>query len=50
MVTKLNLDLGYLVKGEVRLFDEVTREAVYRSCELIPGGAHSQQPQSSQIE
>lgn len=27
-MTKLNLDLGYLVKGKVRLFDEVTGEAV----------------------
>ena len=36
-----NTRLGPLVNSEVRLFDE--EEAISASCELVPGGTHSQQ-------
>ena len=32
------LDLGQLVRGEIRLLGSITN-----SCELVPGGTHSQQ-------
>jgi hypothetical protein len=37
------LDLGQLARGEVRLVGSITRDAVTDSCELVPGGTHSQQ-------
>ena len=37
------LNLGQLLRGEVRLFGSITRDAVTDSCELVPGGTHSQQ-------
>lgn len=35
------LDLGQLVNGEVRLFDEVTGETARGNCVPVPGGTCS---------
>lgn len=41
--TRATPGLGQLVNSEVRLLDRVTGEAVSGSCEVVPGGIHSQQ-------